>query len=115
MRGWRMRVTVVRPGDLGPSEASLWSMFQQSSPTTLNPFLSLAFARVVGRHRPDARVAVVETDRQIAAFLPFELADRGMGIPIGYPLNDLQACVGCGRSIEAGRVVRLVGLRGWRL
>ena len=84
-----MRVTVVRPGDLGPSEASLWSMFQQSSPTTLNPFLSLTFARVVGRHRPDARVAVVETDRQIEAFLPFELADRRMGMPIGYPMNDL--------------------------
>jgi CelD/BcsL family acetyltransferase involved in cellulose biosynthesis len=51
-KGMRMRVTVVRPGDLGPSEASLWATFQQFSPTTPNPFLSLTFARV----------AVVETD-----------------------------------------------------
>jgi CelD/BcsL family acetyltransferase involved in cellulose biosynthesis len=109
-----MRVTVVRPGDLGPSEASLWSKFQQSSPTTLNPFLSLTFARVVGRHRPDARVAVVETDRQIEAFLPFELADRRMGMPIGYPMNDLQAFVSRGTPIEARRVIRRAGLRGWR-
>ena len=46
-----MRVTVVRPGDLGPGEASLWATFQRSSPVTLNPFLSLTFARVVGRSR----------------------------------------------------------------
>lgn len=57
VRGWRMRVTVVRPGGLGPSEASLWAMFQESSPTTLNPFLSLTLAQVLGRHRSDARIA----------------------------------------------------------
>jgi GNAT acetyltransferase-like protein len=31
----RMRVTVVRPGDLGPSEADLWAAFQQSSPVRI--------------------------------------------------------------------------------
>lgn len=97
-----MRVTVVRPGDLGPSEASLPAMFQQSLPT-LNPLLSLTFAWVVGRYRPDARVAVVETDRQIEAFLPFELAARRMGIPIGYPMNDLQAFVSRGGRARSGR------------
>ena len=109
-----MRVTVVRPGDLGPSEAGLWAMFQQSSPTTLNPFLSLTFARVVGRYRPDARVAMVETDRQIEAVLPFELAARRMRMPIGYPMNDLQAFVSRGTPIDARRVLRRAGLRGWR-
>jgi CelD/BcsL family acetyltransferase involved in cellulose biosynthesis len=109
-----MRVTVVRPGDLGPSEASLWATFQQRSSATLNPFLSLTFARVVGRHRPDARVAVVETDRQIEAFLPFELAARRMGMPIGYPMNDLQAFISRGTPIDARYVIRQAGLRGWR-
>jgi len=77
----RMRVTVVRPGDLGPSEASLWATFQQFSPTTPNPFLSLTFARVVGRSRPGARVAVVEADRQIEAFLPSNWLPAGWGCP----------------------------------
>jgi hypothetical protein len=44
-----MRVTVVRAGVLGPGEVSLRATFQQSSPATLNPFLSLTFAGVVGR------------------------------------------------------------------
>ncbi len=113
-KGMRMRVTVVRPGDLGPSEASLWATFQQFSPTTPNPFLSLTFARVVGRSRPGARVAVVETGRQIEAFLPFELVGRRMGMPIGYPMNDLQGFVGRGTPIDARHVIRQAGLRGWR-
>jgi CelD/BcsL family acetyltransferase involved in cellulose biosynthesis len=109
-----MRVTVVRPGDLGPSEASLWATFQRSSLATLNPFLSLTFARVVGRCRPAARVAVVEADRQIEAFLPFELTTYRMGMPIGYPMNDLQGFVGRGGPIDARHVIRQAGLRGWR-
>jgi CelD/BcsL family acetyltransferase involved in cellulose biosynthesis len=109
-----MRVTVVRPGDLGPGEVSLWAAFQQTSPVTLSPFLSLTFARVVGRYRPDARVAVVEADGQIEAFLPFELAPRGIAMPIGYPMNDLQGFVGRGTPIDARRVIRQAGLRGWR-
>lgn len=109
-----MRVTVVRPGDLGPSEASLWATFQRSSPATLNPFLSLTFAQVVGRCRPDARVAVVEAGGQIEAFLPFELGRHRVGMPIGYPMNDLQGFVGRGTPIDARHVIRQAGLRGWR-
>lgn len=109
-----MRVTVVHPGDLGPSEASLWASFQRSSPETQSPFLSLTFAQVVGRSRPNARVAVVEDDGGTAAFLAFELASRGIGMPIGYPMNNLQAFVGRGTPIDARRVIRRAGLRGWR-
>lgn len=109
-----MRVTVVSPGDLGPSEASLWAAFQRSSPAMMNPFLSLTFARVVGRCRPGARVAVVEAGRRIEAFLPFELTAHRMGMPIGYPMNDLQGLVCGGTPIEARQVIRQAGLRGWR-
>jgi CelD/BcsL family acetyltransferase involved in cellulose biosynthesis len=105
-----MRVTVVRPGDLGPSEASLWARFQASLPVTLNPFLSLTFAQVVGRAWPNARVAVVEADGGIEAFLAFELAPRRMGMPIGYPINDLQAFISRGAPIDARRrVIRQAG------
>jgi len=113
-----MRVTVVRPGDLGPEEARLWSAFQQSAPVMSNPFLSLTFAQTVGRFRPAARVAVVEDEGRIEAFLPFELAPgKGAGkvaVPIGYPMNDLQGFVGSGAPLDARAVVRKSGLRGWR-
>jgi CelD/BcsL family acetyltransferase involved in cellulose biosynthesis len=109
-----MRVTVVRPGDLGPGEASLWASFQGSSPELQNPFLSLTFARQVGRSRANARVAVVEADGVIVAFLAFELAPRRIGMPIGYPMNNLQAFVGRDTPLDARRVIRKAGLRGWR-
>lgn len=83
-----MRVTVVRPGDLGSTEAASWAKFQHASPMMSNPFLSLTFAQAVGRYRPSARVAVVEEDGQVDAFLPFELASRKVAVPIGHPMNE---------------------------
>jgi CelD/BcsL family acetyltransferase involved in cellulose biosynthesis len=110
----RMRVTVVRPSDLGPSEASLWARFQKSSPELQNPFFSLTFAQVVGRHRPNSRVAVVEADGAIQAFLPFDLGPQRIGVPIGDPMNNLQGFIGSGLPIDARWAVKQAHLRGWR-
>ena len=109
-----MRVTVVRPGDLGSSEASLWARFQKSSPELQSPFFSLTFAQTVGRHRPNSRVAVVEADGAIQAFLPFDLGPQRIGMPIGDPMNNLQGFVSRGAIVDARRVIRKAGLRGWR-
>lgn len=109
-----MRVVVVRPDDLGPGEAALWAKFQRQSPVMLSPFLSLTFARAVAGARPGARVAVVEDDGQIEAFLPLEMGPGGVGMPIGYPMNDLQGFVNSGSSVDARHVIRRAGLRGWR-
>jgi CelD/BcsL family acetyltransferase involved in cellulose biosynthesis len=109
-----MRVTVVRPGDLGPSEADLWAKFQASSPVMSSPFMSLTFAQAVDRFRPAARVAVVEDGGQIEAFLPFERAALATGVPIGHPMNDLHGFIGSGAPIDARLIVRRAGLRGWR-
>jgi CelD/BcsL family acetyltransferase involved in cellulose biosynthesis len=109
-----MHVTVVRPGDLGPSEASLWARFQKSSPELRNPFFSLTFAQAVGRHRPNSRVAVVEADGAIKAFLPFDLGPQRIGLPIGDPMINLQGFVSAGATIDARQVIRKAGLRGWR-
>jgi CelD/BcsL family acetyltransferase involved in cellulose biosynthesis len=109
-----MRVTVVQPGDLGPSEASLWARFQKSSSELQNPFFSLTFAQVVDRHRPNARVAVLEDDGTIQAFLPFDLGPHRIGMPIGDPMNNLQGFISEGATVDARRVIRKSGLRGWR-
>ena len=109
-----MRVSVVRPAELGADEAMLWAKFQQQSPVTQNPFLSWTFTQVVGRARPGARVAVIEDGGQIQAFLPFELGPRRIGLPVGYPMNDMQGFVCSGAALDARQVVRKAGLRGWR-
>jgi len=109
-----LRVTVVRPGDLGPGEASLWARFQKSSAELQNPFFSLTFAQVVGRHRANSRVAIVEADGAIQAFLPYDLGPQRIGMPIGEPMNNLQGFVSGGAAIDARQVIRKAGLRGWR-
>ena len=109
-----MRVTVVRPGDLGPSEASQWARFQKSSPELQNPFFSLTFAQIVGRHQPNSRVAVVEDNGAIQAFLPFDLGPQRIGVPIGDPMNNLQGFIGSGLPIDARWAVKQAHLRGWR-
>ena len=109
-----MRVTVVRPGELGAEEARVWAGFQQQSPVTLSPFMSLAFAQAVDRCRPGARVAVVEDGGKIQAFLPYQLGSRAIGLPIGSPMNDLQGFIQSEVPINARWVVKKAGLRGWR-
>ena len=110
----KVRVTVVRPEELGPEEARLWSKFQQLSPVTLSPFLSFAFTQAVGRIRPNARVAVVEEEGRIEAFLPFEFASKTLAVPLGEPMNDLHGFVHSGIPLDARWVVKQAGLRGWR-
>jgi CelD/BcsL family acetyltransferase involved in cellulose biosynthesis len=109
-----MRVTVVRPGDLGLGEAELWWKFQHRTPGALNPFMSLTYAKTVDRFRATARVAVVEDEGRIAAFLPFELTAHGVGMPIGYPMNNLQGFIGSDLPVDPRWVVKKAGLRGWR-
>ena len=109
-----MRVTVVRPGDLGAGEAALWRSFQHAAPGALNPFMSLTYAQAVDRFRANARVAVVEDLGQIVAFLPFELGAHGAGMPLGYPMNNLQGFIGSGAPLDARWVVKQARLRGWR-
>ena len=101
-----MRVTVLRPGELGSEEARLWAKFQQLSPVTMNPFLSLAFAQAVDRVRSNTRVAVIEEEGKIEAFLPFELASRTIAVPIGSPMNDLQGFIHSGLPIDARQVIK---------
>jgi len=109
-----VRVTVARPGELGPGEAEVWSRFQQRSSVMLNPFLSLTFAKAIGRARPNARVAVIEDDGRIEAFLAYELATRTIARPIGWPMNNLQGFISSGVPLDARSIVRMAGLRGWR-
>jgi CelD/BcsL family acetyltransferase involved in cellulose biosynthesis len=68
----------------------------------------------MGQSRPSSRVAVVEDDGAMAAFLAFELGPGRMAMPIGYPMNNLQAFVAPDTPLDARRVIRKAGLRGWR-
>jgi CelD/BcsL family acetyltransferase involved in cellulose biosynthesis len=109
-----MQVTVVRPSELGRSEAGQWRAFQASSLTMSQPFLSLSYARVWEAAKPSARVAVVEDSGRIEAFIPFEIGDGRIASPLGGAYTAIDGMVTSGAPLDMRAVVRKAGLRGWR-
>jgi CelD/BcsL family acetyltransferase involved in cellulose biosynthesis len=89
-----VRVSVVRPAELGRTEIELWRRFQEPSLELSSGFLAPEFALAVGEMRPQARVAVLEQDGEPAGFLGFELGRFGVGKPIGAGLTEVQGVVG---------------------
>jgi CelD/BcsL family acetyltransferase involved in cellulose biosynthesis len=87
-----MKVTVCRPGELGPDEVERWHHFQED-PDFANPFLSPAFARAADAVRDDARVAVAHDGGVAVGFLPFSAGRAGVARPIAAGFNDRQAFV----------------------
>lgn len=88
-----MRVNVVRPGELSETEFALWRQWQEADTRLANPFLTPEFIATYARHRPGTRVAVVEENGDVAAFLPFEKEGRWVGRTIGHRLVDSQAMI----------------------
>src|SRR6201996_5469956 len=108
-------ISIVRPAELGPAEVATWRSFQYATDLLANPFLSPDFAIAVGRHRPGARVAVLEDGRNITGFLPFERRGLGLGVPIVAGLTDLQGLVHApGADWDPRALLRACGVSAWR-
>ncbi|MEU7856486.1 GNAT family N-acetyltransferase [Nonomuraea sp. NPDC049141] len=78
-----MKITVVRPGDLGESERARWRALQKADTSLDNPFLSVEFALAMDRLRDRVRVAVIQDETGIAGFFPYERHSFGIGKPLG--------------------------------
>jgi CelD/BcsL family acetyltransferase involved in cellulose biosynthesis len=109
-----MDVSVVLPGQLGPSELAAWRRAQASHPVLDSAFLSPEFAVAVSRSRPGARVAVVRSAGQPVAFLPFERGRLGIGRAIALGVSDVQAVV-CepGMGLDLPELVSACGMGVW--
>ncbi|GGK76297.1 polysaccharide biosynthesis protein CelD [Sphaerisporangium melleum] len=88
-----MRVSVVHPRELGPSETARWRVLQASDPAFDSPFLSPEFTIETGRVREQARVAVLSDGGDIVGFFPFERHQFGIGMPVAAGLTDAQGMV----------------------
>ncbi|MDR8414621.1 GNAT family N-acetyltransferase [Nonomuraea sp. 3-1Str] len=78
-----MKITVVRPGELGDSERARWRALQKADPSLDNPFLSVEFAVAMDRLRDYVRVAVLDDGTGIVGFFPYERHSFGIGKPLG--------------------------------
>jgi CelD/BcsL family acetyltransferase involved in cellulose biosynthesis len=88
-----MKVSVVRPQELGAAELAAWRSMQRASPELVNPFLSPGFTLAAGRLRPSARVAVLQEGPDVVGFFPFEQGPFRTGRPIGAGVSDSQGVV----------------------
>ncbi|GII84391.1 hypothetical protein Ssi03_23810 [Sphaerisporangium siamense] len=88
-----MRISVVHPRELGPSETARWRALQAADPSFDSPFLSPEFTMETGRVREQARVAVLADGGDIVGFFPFERHPLGIGRPVAAGLTDAQGMV----------------------
>ena len=110
-----MRVSVVRPGELGLDDIASWRAMQAGTPSLASPFLSPEFTIAVGELRPGARVAVLSEGSAVVGFFPFERGRFGAGMPIATGLTDCQGLIhAAGLQWDARELVRACRLPAWR-
>ncbi len=109
-----MKATVVRPGDLGPTELARWAALQEGDPAYASPFLRPEMAVAIDRHWPDTRVAVLEDAGDAVGFFPFQQGRLGAGQALGMGLTDWQGAVLIpGVRWDATALRRASGLSVW--
>jgi CelD/BcsL family acetyltransferase involved in cellulose biosynthesis len=110
-----LKVRVIAPHELSQADRQRWLAILDAQPAFGSPYLHPAFTRAVGLVCPNARVAVLEEDRGIVGFLPFQRSRLGLGQPIGGQLCDQQAIVARDEvRFDARDLVRRMGLVSWR-
>ncbi|MFD1935754.1 MULTISPECIES: GNAT family N-acetyltransferase [Nonomuraea] len=106
-----MRISIVRPGELGEPERVRWRELQKADPSLDNPFLSVEFALAMDRLRDYVRVAVVHDGDSIAGFFPYERHSFGIGKPLGGFLTTCHGLISApGLKIDTKALLRAAKL-----
>lgn len=107
--GRTLRIEVLQPSELGPTERELWASFRAAQPHLASPYFDLRYALAAGEVCPDGHVAILHRGGRIDGFLPFQR--RGKRIqPLGAPLTDYHGVIGRpGVEFDLADVVRQLG------
>lgn len=84
---------VLHPSELAAADVAAWRAWQAQTPEFGNPLLGPDFARLVGKVRDDARVALFRRGGRLAGLLPHHRRPGGLARPIGAPFSDYHALV----------------------
>jgi len=110
-----MRIDLIQPNELGPSEIAAWHSMQEATPALANPFLSPEFTLAAGRLRQGSRLAVLTDGSCLAGFFPFERRRLGVGVPISGWLSACQGLVHApGVEWDARELLRGCDLAVWK-
>jgi len=90
----QIRIDVLAPGALSPSELNRWEEIQAADPRYSSPFLTPAYTQIVGLSCEGVRVAVLRTsEHSIQGFFPFQLVSSRHAKSVGTNLCDYQAVI----------------------
>ncbi len=109
-----MRVTEIRPEELGETERETWDSWLRAAPLAPSPFRGWRFAVCAGDVREDARIAVIEDDAGLLGFLPYHRRPGGLARPIGAPFSDQHGPVTRpGAALDLPRALRTLKLSAY--
>jgi CelD/BcsL family acetyltransferase involved in cellulose biosynthesis len=87
------RIWTVKPDLAPPLIIDAWRRVHERYDVFASPFLGPEYARLVARCRPDAELAVLESDGVAIGFFAYERCGPRAGRPIGSVFCDYQAVV----------------------
>lgn len=109
-----MRVTLCPPDDLDGADVDRWTSWQRADPALASPFLSPGFVLTVARHRPAARIAVLEDAGERVGYFAFEAGRLGVGRALAYDVSDHQGVVHApGFEWSGAELLAACGLHVW--
>jgi len=88
-----MKLHVIKARELGDAELARWREIQDGNPELASPYFCPQFTQAVGRVKDDAFVGLLEESGRIVGFFPYQLRDRRVAKPIGWPLSDYQGVI----------------------
>jgi len=110
-----VRVSMIRPAELGQAEIEAWRSMQLKSSSLANPFLCPEFALGVGESQSAARVAVLTEGSEIVGFFPFERRRFGTGASIGAVLSNCQGLIHSpGAQWDARGLLKACKVSAWQ-
>jgi CelD/BcsL family acetyltransferase involved in cellulose biosynthesis len=110
-----VRISIIRPSELGPGEIAVWHSMQRETSSLANPFLCPEFAIAVDSFRPRIRLAVLADGPAIVGFFPFERRRFGVGVPIAAGMTDCQGAIHApGAEWDPRQLLRACGLTEWQ-
>lgn len=88
-----MQISLITPNELTNDHLIDWKQWQQQNVQLRSPFLSPEFAIAYGRHNKSVRIAVIEIDNKVQAFLPYERSRWNVARALGFGLVDVQGII----------------------
>jgi CelD/BcsL family acetyltransferase involved in cellulose biosynthesis len=118
MRGVRpvtaARVHLISPDTLSNELIAAWRSHQMAAEDLRGPFFSPEYIRIVASVRPEVSVAVIETDGQPPAFLPFHRDGSHVARPVGLRASDFSGLIAApGFTWAPESIIRSCGLAAW--